>query len=643
MTRMFVVHAVITLIPVLIVGLVLAEGYRSEARQRGLSEGRSEAVLVARTAIEPILDAKPLRAALPPGQLADLNRVVTHAITERDVLRLRVRNLSGRVLFSDDGSGFNEVPEDEALDAARGQIVERLTHLNSDSNDEGSAGPESVEVYLPLVVSDQQVGVLEVYLPYAPIQADVTAGLHMLYWSTILGLAALYIALFAISLSVSKGLRRQVKENRFLAEHDALTGLANRALFHTRGVDALRSQAATEGRTVIALLDLDRFKEVNDTLGHHSGDELLGIVATRLTEVVGSDASVARLGGDEFGVILAGAADPEPVLNRIRRALAQEATVSGLPISVDSSIGYVVAPEDGTEMVDLLQRADVAMYLAKFDHAGLCRYDPARDHYDAAKLHLVSQLRHAIDAGQLVLHYQPKATVADGSPRAVEALLRWQHPELGLLYPDAFVPLAEQTDLIDKLTAWVMTRALGEIADMGDAVGDLAVAVNISARNLIRPDFAVQVIGILTASGMPAERLIVEITETALLVDPARAATVLGELAAAGVTVSIDDFGIGQTSLSYLATLPVGELKIDKSFVMDMLANPTHAAIVASVVDLGHNLNLRVVAEGVEDAAVLDRLRATGCDLAQGYHIARPMPGRALGEWLRPKALPSAH
>jgi diguanylate cyclase len=632
--RLFATHAAITLVPVLVLGLVLAAGYRSEAQQRGLGVGKSEARLVAQTAVEPILDGRPLSAGLTPSQTADLRRLVAHTVGEGEILRMRLRDLSGHVVFSDDGSGFSEQPEDEALEAAHGETVGRHTRLNSDSNDRGDIGPASVEVYLPLEAGtgNHRVGVLEVYLPYAPIQSEVTAGLNMLYRASVVGLAALYMALFAISLSVSKRLRRQVKRNQFLAEHDALTGLPNRVVFHQQGRAALARRTAAN--TVVALVDLDRFKEVNDTLGHHSGDELLRQLAERLSGAVDKSGSVARLGGDEFGIILKDTPDPETALEKLRQLLEEEVTVSGLSISVDSSVGYVIAPADGTDMDELVQRADVAMYLAKADHSGVCRYDPSRDYYDAAKLNLISELRHGIDADQLVLHYQPKAALPMGPARAVEALVRWAHPDLGMLFPDSFLPLAEQTELIDKLTSWVITRALTEVAELGPSTSDLAVAVNVSARNLIRPNFAAQVIDILHATGMKAERLIVEITETALLVDPARAATVLGQLAEVGVTVSVDDFGIGQTSLGSLSTLPVGELKIDKTFVIDMLENPAHAAIVRSVIDLGHNLRLRVVAEGVEDGAVLDGLRSIGCDLAQGFHIARPMPIAQLAEWL---------
>jgi diguanylate cyclase (GGDEF)-like protein len=422
--------------------------------------------------------------------------------------------------------------------------------------------------------------------------------------------------------------------NAFLAEHDNLTDLPNRTLFHRRAASALK-RARHKEPMAIAIIDLDRFKDVNDTLGHHNGDRLLTELARRLDLNTRPEDTVARLGGDEFGVILTAVTDPEDALWRLRDIIDREVEVSGLPLSVDASIGFVVAPEDGNDVDDLLQRADVAMYVAKGKHAGVVRYDPDQDDYDAAKLGLIGELRHAIDAGELVLHYQPKATISDGRVEALEALVRWKHPVRGLLYPDTFLPLAEQTDLIDKLTEWVMATALADLRELGDAHEELAIAVNVSARSLSKPDFARRVEAALEQAGVPPTRLIVEITETALIADPARAATALAQLDAAGVRVSLDDFGQGQTSLGYLSALPVHELKIDKSFVCDMLANPAHAAIVRSIVDLGHNLELRVVGEGVEDDAVLAGLRDAGCDVAQGFLLARPMPSKKLERWLR--------
>jgi diguanylate cyclase (GGDEF)-like protein len=635
MARLLPGYGAASLVAVLALGAVLAWSYHVEAQRRGVAEGRSEATLVARTAVEPLLDGRPLSAGLTPAETDGLRRLVVRAVGERSVLRLRVRDLVGHVLYSDDGSGYDGTFADEARNAAAGKVVARLTHLNADRNDRGAAGPSAVEIYLPLVVGKPatQVGVLELYLPYAPISHDVATGLHTLYLNLSIGLALLWVVLLAISWSMSRGLRRQVSINAFQAEHDGLTGLPNRLLFRRRAEEALRS-AGADGSVAIAIIDLDRFKEINDTLGHHNGDHLLTGLARRLRDHTRPQDTVARLGGDEFGVILTGTSRTQSDLCELRALIVDDLEVNGLRLAVEASIGYVIAPDDGSNVDMLLQRADVAMYLAKAQHAGVVRYDCALDHYDATNLTLVADLRHALDVGELVLHYQPTTMLADGTIEAVEALVRWEHPTMGLLYPDRFIPLAEQTDLIDRLTAFVVTQAIEDLHSLGPAVGDLSLAVNISARNLAHPDFATQVTAILDASGTPTSRSIVEITETALLTDPPRAAAVLNELAAAGVRVSLDDFGCGQTALGYLSSLPVHQLKIDKSFVSDMLDNRAHAAIVRSIVELGHNLGLQVVAEGIETGAVLHEVRKTGCDVGQGYLVARPMPIAELDRWL---------
>ena len=640
--RLFAIYAVISLVPVLVLGLVLARSLRDEARERGLAEGRSEAALVAQTAIEPLLDGRQLSRGVSPAERRALRRLVGRAVGERKVLRLRVRDLAGQVVFSDDGSGFQANPEDEALAAARGLVVARLTRLNADSNDQGRTGVPSVEIYLPLKggTPARRVGVLEAYLPYAPISHDVTAGLHGLYIDLAIGLAMLYLALFAITWSVSRGLRREVALNAFLAEHDALTELPNRTLFHRRAEAAVGLGTPRSEPVAIAIIDLDRFKDINDTLGHHNGDRLLTELARRVAANTRPHDTVARLGGDEFGLILRDAAGAEQALHRLRAIIDEEIEVSGLPLSVEASIGFVIAPEDGTDVDTLIQRADVAMYFAKARHCGVMRYAPSLDDYDAAKLSLVGELRHAIDAGELVLHYQPQATLADGRVEAVEALVRWQHPTHGLLYPDRFLPLAEQTDVIDKLTLWVLRTALSEVRGLPSPADELAVAINVSARSIGRMELAKSIIETLEDLDVPPERLVIEVTETALLADPERAAAVLRDLASAGVKVSLDDFGRGQTSLGYLSALPIHELKIDKSFVLDMLENPAHAAIVRSIVDLGHNLALRVVGEGVETAVVMDALRESECDVAQGFLLARPMDAEHLSAWLAPRLLP---
>jgi diguanylate cyclase (GGDEF)-like protein len=635
MRRMFATYAAISLVPMLILGVVLASSLRGEAKRRGLAEGRSEAVLVARTAVEPLLSGRPLGLGVTAAETAALHRLTGRAVGGGELLRLRLRALDGRVVFSDDGSGFRGHPEDEALDAGRGETVADLTHLNADTNDTGRKGVASVEVYLPLRAGQpsHRVGVLEIYLPYAPIDRDVSAGLHQLYLDLAVGLALVYLSLFAIIVSVSRGLLRETKVNAYLAEHDTLTQLPNRVLFHRRAERVLAHSMRRDQSVAIAIVDLDHFKEINDTLGHHSGDELLTRIADALSHGMRSGDTVARLGGDEFGLILRDASDLNQTLSRLREIIEQEVEIRGLPLSVQASIGFAIGPDDGDDVETLLQRADIAMYVAKAQHSGVQRYSDELDHYNPAKLSLVAELRHALEDGQLVLHYQPQTALSTGRVDALEALVRWKHPTHGLLYPDSFLPLAEQTDVIDGLTDWVLRTALRELPEL-DATGELKVAVNVSARNICRGDFASRVIRTLEDSGVPADRLIVEVTETALLSDPARAAGVLRELAAAGIKISIDDFGRGQTSLGYLSALPINELKIDKSFVIDMLENPSHASIVRSMIELGHNLQLRVVGEGVETQEIHDALRQAGCDIAQGYLLARPMAAEKLHQWL---------
>ena len=635
--RLFATFAVIMLVPVLLLGLVLATSYRQEADRRGLAQGHAEALLMAQTAVEPILDGRPLSQGLSRSETADMQRLVRTAVGSGDVLRLRLRDLEGNVVYSDDGSGLHKQTgddddHDEALEAAGGATVARLTRLNSDSDDAGPAGPESVEVYLPLAAGSpiRRVGVLEVYLPYAPIRTDVDAGIDSLYRNLAIGLAVLYVLLFGISFAVGRKLRRQVKVNAYMAEHDALTSLPNRVHFHRRVQEALRRGRETGQATTVAIIDLDRFKEVNDTLGHHNGDRLLTALSDRMAAHLRGLDALARLGGDEFGIVLVGVNEPEEILARLRQVIEHEVEISGLPLSVEASIGYVVAPEHGEDVDELLQLADVAMYVAKAQHAGVIRYDSSQNHYDAANLSLVSELRHAIDEEELVLFYQPKVNLQDGSVDAVEALIRWQHPGLGLLSPDRFIPLAEQTGLIDRVTEWVALRAIADLQGWSDG---LAVSINVSARNL-HPRLVPLLVDALAASAIDPGRLYVEITETALMTDPERAAVVLQDLHDAGIGISIDDFGTGQTSLSYLSALPIEEIKIDRSFISDMTASVGHHAIVRSIVDLGHNLSLHVVGEGVETEEIASALAAAGCEVAQGYLYARPMPAEGLSDWI---------
>jgi diguanylate cyclase len=592
------------------------------------------------------LNGQPLSKGLTSEETRDMTRLVATSIKRQHVLRLRLRDLNGRIVFSSEGSDDNEKvshdDEDEIHDAASGTVVARLTTLNADDAT-GPRGPAAVEVYLPLVagLSGHRVGVLEVYLPYAPIRNDVNAGLSRLYRYLAMGLGLLYLLLVGISLVVGRRLRKQVKLTRYVGEHDALTDLPNRTLFQLQAdVELERARQAGEF-TAIAIIDLDRFKEINDTLGHRNGDVLLQALSGVMRSHFPDTTVVARLGGNEFGFALSGRSGLEKSLQSLREAVAAEVFVRGIPLSIESSIGFAISPVDGQTIDDLLPLAEIAMYTAKEHHLGVARYSAEQNLFDASDLALMAELRLAIDNDELTLHYQPQISISSGRVEAVEALVRWQHPREGLIFPDRFIGLAEKTDLIDRLTDWVVHQALVDSPLFRAHGSDLRIAVNISARNLSKPGFASRVVAALAESGVAPDRLIVEVTETALMTDPLRAAQQLEELGDAGVHLSIDDFGVGQTSLGYLSSLPVSELKIDRSFITDMRSDDSHAAIVQAIVDLGHNLGFRVVGEGVEDGDVLDVLTADGCDVAQGYHFARPMTVDSLNEWLAQRSAPS--
>ena len=433
---------------------------------------------------------------------------------------------------------------------------------------------------------------------------------------------------------------RLLEQLRHDAHHDGLTGLANRSHLLLRLQDRLATGFGTAGdvEAAVLLLDLDRFKEVNDTLGHHNGDALLRLVGDRLVAALRGIDTVARLGGDEFGLVLPGSADEAAAvaaLERVRKAVGADVELEGLPLNIEASIGVAFYPAHGDDVDVLLQRADVAMYVAKESTLGTVVYDAEHDHYNPRRLALVGELRRALDRDELVLHYQPKTELATGAVNSVEALVRWRHPSRGLLYPDEFIPVAEQTGLIGPLTEWVLRAAVSQVVAWDDLAPDLGMAVNLSARSLHDPDLPDLVLGVLSEYGVPASRLLLEITETALVTDATRAAVVLARLADAGVRLSLDDFGRGYTSLAYLRRLPVTELKIDKTFVMEMDRSSEDAAIVRSVVELGHNLGLLVTAEGVENASVLSSLTDFGCDTGQGFFLSRPLDADALGDWLR--------
>ncbi len=439
--------------------------------------------------------------------------------------------------------------------------------------------------------------------------------------------------LFIVLLLAVYSAGRQAARRHHEAMHDRLTGLINRQRFCEIVDERI---AAREPRLAILLLDLDRFKDVNDALGHTYGDRMLQQVAMRLAAEVPHPSLIARLGGDEFAVLLAPAVSERDALAAARRvatALRGPFEVEGVALDGEASIGVVMYPEDGGDSDTLLQRGDVAMYRAKDRQVGYARYSRADDHHSPARLGLMAELRGAIEGGQLVLHYQPKIDLRSGQVCGSEALVRWEHPELGLLLPAAFLPLAESTSMIRPLTSCVLAEALADVSAWQENGLDLGVAVNVSARCLLDPTFPATVRELLAGAGVRPARLSLELTESAIMADPTLTASILEELHRMGVVLSIDDFGTGYSSLSYLQQLPVEELKIDRSFVAAM-AEETSAVIVRSTIDLGRNLGLRVVAEGVENDDILAQLRELGCPVAQGFAISRPLPEPAFVDWV---------
>jgi diguanylate cyclase len=430
-----------------------------------------------------------------------------------------------------------------------------------------------------------------------------------------------------------------------LALHDALTGLPNRTLLQDRLEQAILANARDARRLAVMLIDLDRFKEINDAFGHLHGDRLLQQIGTRLQAVLKATDTVARLGGDEFAIVLPACGSPanaEVVAGRLSEALEQPFAIEGQTLRVAGSIGIVMCPDHGRDFETLMRRADTAMYTAKREGEGFCVYATGQDQNTASRLTLSEQLREGIDGDELVAHYQPKVSLVTGDLVGVEALARWQHPDRGLMPADSFIPLAEQTGLIKPLSAWMLNAVLKQSKRWREQGLILPIAVNLSMRNLHDPQLPDQVAELLKQWDLPPESLQVEITETVLMSNPPRAMEVVTRLSKMGLYLSIDDFGTGYSSLAYLKRLPVQEIKIDKSFVRDMARDENDAVIVRSTVDLGHNLGLKVVAEGVETRQAWDQLLALGCDSAQGFYMAQPMPAAGLERWLdeRHPALP---
>lgn len=439
-------------------------------------------------------------------------------------------------------------------------------------------------------------------------------------------------------------LRREIGLKEHQAVHDALTGLPNRLHFTIVVEEAVRRARETGSRVGVLLIDLDRFKEVNDTLGHQRGDSLLQEIALRLSDTVGGEEHVARIGGDEYGLLLRdldGVNDAVEWARKVNAVLHRPFVNEGLAIQVAGSIGIALAPDHGADGTTLLRRADVAMYVAKERGSSFEVYDQQTDSYSTRRLAMAAELRSAIEMDEILLSYQPKADMATSKILGVESLARWPHPRHGNVPPDEFVDLAERTGLIVPLTEHVLRTALRDIARLRAGGIQIGVSVNIAASSLTDEEFPGLIARLLEEHGVSPQSLILEVTETTMMTNSAKARLVVNALDEMGVGLSLDDFGTGYSSLSYLSRLPIDEVKIDRTFVMDMAVDERLAKIVASTTALVHSLGKRVVVEGVENRATWELAAAAECDVAQGYYLSRPLPFPDLRAWLDAGAVPA--
>jgi diguanylate cyclase (GGDEF)-like protein len=610
-----------------LLGGVLGVVLQSSIKRRAIADARRLGVVLARGAGASLRPGD-VRAPVAGADLRRLDQSLREPLAGSGVARVKLFEPGGVVVYSDDHALIGSREGDDMDAVVRGGVRTGITRGTVDRD----RGPRMLQVYVPLHVQGSRLvdAVFELYLPYAPVARSIARDTRTLAIVLAAGLALLWAALFRIVATASRKLRRQ-------ALQDELTGLANRARLHSVGTRALAAAAREDRLAALLLVDLDRFKEVNDTLGHDQGDALLREVAERLGRAIRRDDLLARLGGDEFAVLLKdlphrGAA--AELAARLRETLGRPFLVAGVAVELDASIGIALHPEHGIDTTTLLQRADVAMYEAKRERAGIAVYAAGRDPYSPERLALIAELRQAVERDELVLHFQPKVAIGSGALSGVEALVRWQHPERGLLPPFDFLPLAERTGVIADVTRWVLDAALRQSRAWLDAGVRLPIAVNLSAADVLDARLPEVVAAALARWQVPGELLECEISEHTVLADPLRAVEGLSRLRAMGIRLSLDDFGRGQSSLAYLKRLPLDEIKIDRSFVMGMTRDGSDAAIVRATIDLGRHLGLLVVAEGVESDEVLAELAGLSCDEAQGFGIGRPMPGHELADWL---------
>jgi diguanylate cyclase (GGDEF)-like protein len=639
--------ALLSLIPIVVLGLVLAWVLRSQIVDRTLADASQSASLVARLGVQPRISESELEHGLSAGGVKALDEQLSARSVTRDLARIKIWNNKGLIVYSDDHALIGRRPgeSDDLQSALRGTpdaatVVTPSRH--SETASEVGLG-RLVEVYVPLrfAPSEPPAGAFEIYLSYAPIAAAIGSDERMIALLIALGLALLWGILFKIVASASRRLRCQAEENDRLARYDQLTGLPNRTLFSERLTEALREGRAPGEEVAVLLLDLDGFKQINDTLGHEAGDMVLIEVGRRLRAGLGEALAIARVGNDEYALLQSrceGQAGALETAARVRSTMEEPVALEGVAVNVEASIGIALALDQATDAETLMRRADMALAHARSYRGVVEVYSAEHDHFDTARLKLLGQVRPALERNEFVLFYQPKLDLAKDRVIGVEALLRWRHPQRGMLAPLEFMPVIEQTALISSVTKYVIDQALTQLAAWRRAGLELGMSVNLSVFNLHDPGLPAHIASLLKAHGTPEGALTVEVTESAAMADVDKALRVLHALRGLGVGVSIDDFGSGHASIAYLTRLPATELKIDRSLITHICQSPRDEAIARTTIDLARHLDLSVVAEGIETPEVAQRLLQIGCDIGQGYFISRPLPAGEFVEWLEGRA-----
>jgi diguanylate cyclase (GGDEF)-like protein len=597
---------------------------------RHFERGRAEhtAMLQASIVTQGVVDRlepSDLRRPIPRERHRELDRLFTARVLDDETLAASVVTEDGRLVYATDDSlvGSRLDARDELSKALAGTVGSELVDVRT-----GDRSTRALRTYAPFRLADGSKGVVVVDKDYGPIAAAARHAAITVAAVLELVLLSLWLCLIPIMRTVTKRIHRQLDTIAHLALHDELTGSPNRTQFGSRLDEVLR-QEGEASRCSVLFIDLDRFKDVNDTLGHERGNELLAEIARRIMGALGRQEQMARLGGDEFAVLSAFATDARGAValaNRLRSVISEPCEIGGISIELQASIGIALAPEHGTSRDELLRRADIAMYAAKQDGQPPRVFEAELDDRSPLRLAVTGELRRAFERREFVVHYQPQVDLRRGVVRGTEALVRWQHPSRGLLEPSSFLRALEHAGLMRALTRYVLDESLAQLRVWRDAGLELDLAMNVTARDLADARFPREVAEALQRHGVEPSALELEVTEDILMSDTVRTGQRLQELVDQGVRIAIDDFGIGYSSLGQLRNLPAQVLKIDRSFVSAMETSPSDGAIVRSIIALAHQLGLEVVAEGVESPAHLASLREAGCDIAQGYLLGRPLP-----------------